>query len=348
MAQIRKRATKWQARIRIKGQPSVEKSFITKADAEAWAKLTESEMIRGVYIKRTDAERTTLSEALDRYEAEVTPTKRGAAIERFRLATWRKSRLAQMSLASLRGADFARWRDERLKKVAPATVKREFGAVCNLFNVARKEWGFDGLSNPIESIRLPREDNARSRIFFEGEERILLQALDPKDQGEGRHGRINCWIKPIVEFALETAMRRGEILALRRENINLADQVALLPLTKNGASRHVPLTRRAVKILLDLPHAINGQVFPITANALKLAFVRAVARARKKYVEEGGMDDRIMVDLHFHDLRHIAITRLAGKLPNVIELAAVSGHSDVRMLRRYYHPKAADLAKKLG
>ena len=348
MAQIRKRGTKWQARIRIKGQPSVEKTFITKADAEAWAKLTESEMIRGVYIKRTDAERTTLSEALDRYEAEVTPTKRGAAIERFRLATWRKSRLAQMTLASLRGADFARWRDERLKDVAPATVKREFGAVCNLFNVARKEWGFDGLSNPIESIRLPREDNARSRIFFEGEESILLQALNPKEQGEGRHGRINSWIKPIVELALETAMRRGEILALRWENVRLEDQVALLPITKNGGSRHVPLSRRAVQIISDIPRAINGQVFPVTANALKLAFVRAVTRARRKYVEDGGTDDRIMVDLHFHDLRHIAITRLADKLPNVIELAAVSGHSDVRMLRRYYHPKASDLAKKLG
>lgn len=348
MAQIRKRGTKWQARIRIKGQPSIEKSFSTKADAEAWAKVTESEIIRGIFIKRTDAEQTTLSEALDRYEAEVTPTKRGASIERYRLATWRKSRLARMTLASLRGADFARWRDERLKEVAPATVKRELGTVCNLFNVARKEWGFDGLSNPIESIRLPREDNARSRIFFDGEERILLQALDPKEQGEGRHGRINSWVKPIVELALETAMRRGEILSLRWENVRLENQVALLPITKNGGRRHVPLTKRAVQILSELPRSINGQVFPVTANALKLAFVRAVARARKQYLQEGGSDDRVMVDLHFHDLRHIAITRLADKLPNIIELAAVSGHSDVRMLRRYYHPRAADLAQKLG
>lgn len=349
MAQIRKRGDKWQARVRLKGHPAAEKSFLTKADADSWAKITEAEMIRGLYIKRTNAERTTLFEALQRYETEITPTKRGASTEVFRLKAWKKSKLAKLSLASLRGTDFATWRDERLKQAAPGTVKRELGTVCHLFNIARKEWGYEGLVNPIESIRLPREPNGRNRIFREHEERYLLDALEKttSDHGRANSGRINPWLKPIVLLALETAMRRGEILSLRWENIRLADQVALLPMTKNGQSRTIPLSKQAVQILSALPRSLYGQVFPVTENSLKLGFVRAIKRAKARYTANGGTDNRMLTDLRFHDLRHIAVTRLASKLSNIMELAAVSGHSDVRMLKRYFHPKAEDLAKKL-
>ena len=161
---------------------------------------------------------------------------------------------------------------------------------------------------------------------------------------------------PLVKLALETAMRRGELLALRWENIRLTDRVAHLPMTKNGNRRDVPLSSRAVEILNGLKPKTDsnvkqlpkGAVFPVTANAVKLGFTRAVKRARQTYEENGGYDERMLTDLHFHDLRHIAVTRLAERLPNIVELASVSGHTDVRMLRRYYHPKAEDLAKKLG
>lgn len=351
MAAIRKRGEKWQARIRVKGQASIEKSFLTRADAEAWAKITESEIIRGIYIKRTDAERTTLADALDRYEREITPGKRGIETEWQRIKAWKADKLAKKSLAVLRGADFAQWRDSRLKKVKPGTVRREIGLISNLFNVARKEWGYDGLQNPIESIRLPAENNARSRTFYEGEEEGLLAALElaeREDTGRWGTGCGNSWLMPIVQLALETAMRRSELLAMRWENIRLADRVVHLPLTKNGRTRDVPLSSRAVEILRGLPRTIRGPVFPLTANAVKLGFVRAVRRAWRRYKEAGGTDDRMFADLHFHDLRHIAVTRLAEKLPNIIELASVSGHQDVRMLRRYYHPRAEDLARKIG
>ena len=100
---------------------------------------------------------------------------------------------------------------------------------------------------------------------------------------------------------------------------------------------------------MALPRKLYGEVFEgVTANAVKLAYMRAVKRARGAYVKAGGDDPRMLVDLHFHDLRHIAVTRLAEKLPNIVELAAVSGHTDVRMLKRYFHPKAEALALKLG
>ena len=143
-------------------------------------------------------------------------------------------------------------------------------------------------------------------------------------------------------------MRRSELLALVWENVRLRDHVAFLPLTKNGSSRSVPLSKKAVAILEALPRTLRGAVFPLTPNALKLAFGRATKRARQQYVESGGSDPRMLIDLHFHDLRHIAISRLAEKLPNIIELAAVSGHKDVRMLGRYYHIRAEDLAMKIG
>ncbi len=145
----------------------------------------------------------------------------------------------------------------------------------------------------------------------------------------------NRWIKPLAHLALETAMRQGELLSLRWDNIDLQRRVAYLPETKNGSPRAVPLSSRAIEILQSLPRSLDGRVFPVTANALKLAWAHAVKRA--------GLDN-----LRFHDLRHEATSRLAERLPNVIELPAVTGHKDLRMLKRYYHPRAEDLAKKLG
>ncbi|EQD71400.1 phage integrase family protein [mine drainage metagenome] len=124
-------------------------------------------------------------------------------------------------------------------------------------------------------------------------------------------------------------------------NVDLKARTAYLSDTKNGESRTVPLSSRAAALLEVLQRGaeskggIDGRVFPITAQAVKLAWMRACKRA--------GLED-----LHFHDLRHEATSRLAEKLPNLIELAAVTGHKDLRMLKRYYHLRATDLAKKLG
>lgn len=352
MATVRKRGAKWQARIRIKGQAPVEKSFPNRADAEKWAKITESEMIRGMYIRRTEAERMTLEDALKDYASQITPKKRSADNEKYRIKLWKRDKLAKRSLASLQSVDFSRWRDERLKVATPATVRRELGLISHLFNVARREWSIAGIGNPIEGIKLPPERNARERIFYDDEEPLLLAALDPKprnNKGQLSSGCRNIQLKQLVMLALETAMRRGELLSLRWENIRLKDRVAYLPMTKNGQSRAVPLSSKAIEILNGMTRKLYGCVFDsLTANSVRLGFTRAVKRARGTYIQAGGDDPRMLVNLHMHDLRHIAITRLAEKLPNIIELAAVSGHSDVRMLKRYYHPKAEELAKKLG
>jgi integrase len=318
--------TGYQARIRRKGFPPVSKTFSRRADAERYAREVEVEMERGAFVSLAEAQATTLAEALDRYEREVSSRKRGYKQERYKLNLWRESPLAKRSLASLRSSDFAAWRDRRLAAGAsPATVRLDLALISHLFTIAEKEWGIP-VKNPVRSIRLPPVSNARDRRLDPDEEARLLDVLRQSP---------NKWALPIVQIALETAMRQGEILSLTWKDIDLGRRTAQLRRTKNGEPRTVPLSSRAVEILSGLPKSIDGRVFPVSSNAVKLLFARACMRA--------GIED-----LHFHDLRHEATSRLAEKLPNVIELTAVTGHKDLRMLKRYYHPRAEDLARKLG
>lgn len=336
MASIRKRSRsakgQWQAQVRKKGYPLQTMTFDTRAAAEAWARAMEVEIDQGRFISRVEAETTTLEELLERYLEQVTPLKKGAAAEATRLRAMLRHPLAQRFVGSLRGVDLARYRDERLRQVLPATVKRDLVVISHLFEVARKEWGIP-VHNPVRDIKLPPSSRARERRLLPGgleqnsEETRLLTAC--------RKAR-NRFLLPIVQLAIETAMRRSELVGLRWEHIDLTRRIAHLPDTKNGEARTVPLSSAAIKVLCRLPRSLNGQVFPgLTTEAVKLAFVRARRNA--------GLED-----LHFHDLRHEATTRLFEKGLNIMEVASITGHKDLRMLRRYTHLRAEDLARKLG
>lgn len=337
MASIRYRNGKWQARVRRHGHPAVEKTFQTRVDAERWARQLEAEMDRGLYVDRSEAERMLFRDVLQRYENEALPQKRGKDAERLRLQALMKSALAPCSMAALTSKAVAAWRDSRLKQVSGSTVNRELNIISAVINVAIREWGIALPVNPVTLIKRPQSNHSRDRRIDPDEERRLLDALTVKDRAEDGtfSGPQNTWMRPLVQFALETAMRRGELLALTWDEIELERRVAYLPITKNGEARAVPLSARAVGILRSLPECITGRVFPLSADAVKKAFTRACARA--------GIQGVL-----FHTLRHEATSRLAEKLPNVIELAAVTGHKDLRMLQRYYHPRAEELAKKLG
>lgn len=349
MATISKRGEKWQAKIRRDGFPSQSKTFRTKTEADAWARAQEAEMDRGAWRDRSKADSTTFYKLLERYAKDVAPTKRGAETEKIRLKTLMRDDLAKYKLSTLSPLILADWRDRRLSAgAAGSTVNRELNIISAVMNWARRELMIE-VENPVSAIRRPPQGQARDRRLEGDEGQRLLESLDDhsgeekrEDGKKYRQGSRNPWLKPIVQFAIETAMRRGELLSLTWDNIDTKRQIALLPLTKNGEARTVPLSSRAIAVLdglLEEKSGIKplriGPVFPITANALKLGFERAVRRA--------GLED-----FHFHDLRHEATSRLAEKLPNLIELAAVTGHKDLRMLKRYYHPRAEDLAKKLG
>lgn len=328
MATFRKRGPyQWQAQVRKKGYPLQTKTFQTRAAAEQWAREVEHEMDRGVFVSRAEAESTTLRELLERYLEEVTPGKKGAAPEAARIRALLRWPLAQRIVAGIRGVDIARYRDERLRQVSPGTVKRDLVILSHLFEVARKEWGIE-MRNPVRDVKSPPSARARDRRLpagqdgEESEEQRLLTAC--------RQAR-NSYLLPIVRLALETAMRQGELIALRWEHVDLIRRIARLPDTKNGEARIVPLSSTAVEILRALPRSLSGQVFSgVTSTAVKLAFTRAVRRA------------------DIEDLRHEATTRFFERGLNIMEVASITGHKDLRMLRRYTHLKAEDLARKLG
>lgn len=338
MATIRPRNGKWQARVRKHGYSPVEKTFLSKQDAEKWARAIEREQDIGSYVCRSSIEQTTLEELIQRYKDEVVPLLRGADSENFRLATISNSQIGKLSLIALTPIRIASFRDQRLKSVSNSTVLRELQSLSAMLNHARMEWGYPLVTNPVQSIRKPKANKGRARRLTSEEEQQLMAALESKgrnEQGQYLNGTRNHWIQPIVQLALETAMRRGELLGLRWEHIDLSKHTAYLPMTKNGDSRRVPLSSKAYDILCSLPRAIDGRVFPITANALKLAWVRSCERAG-------------LIDLHFHDLRHEATSRLFEKELSIMEVASITGHKTLQMLQRYTHLRPEGLLHKLG
>lgn len=339
MASIWKRGDYWRAAVRRQGYPEQTRTFDTKSDAEAWARRLESEMDRGIFVDRTEAERNTLGDLLKRYAEEVSPHKKGGEGEILRIRKLRKDPLAQYKITALSSKVLAGYRDRRLSEVSGSTVNRELTLISHVLNVARREWSVHFETNPVSIIRRPRENRARVRRLSLDEERRLLVELQPSPRD--MHGRFvpggcrNEWVRPAVAIAIETAMRRSEILSLRWADVFLDDRYVRLHDTKNGEARDVPLSSRAVATLSALPRHVSGRVFPISPEALKRAFTRACERAR-------------LDNLHFHDLRHEATSRISERLDNILELSAVTGHRTVQMLKRYYHPRAIDLAKKLG
>ena len=327
MATLRKRSNgHWQARVR-KANQSITKTFINKVDAERWAKQIEVEMQKGSYTNLVLAERTTFAEIIERYIIEVLPTMRGGKADFIRLKALARRPIAKLNMVALTPQKIAQHRDERLKEIAPATVIRELSYFSSIITYARKEWGIN-INNPVALVARPKNPQGRSRILDAAETNALFEALRPT-------GRRSIWMLPLVRLALETAMRRSELLGLRWEHVDLGRRTIFLQLTKNGTSRTVPLSTHAIQILTEIPRNIDGRVFPVTHEVVSQAFNRARKQAGVK-------------DIRFHDLRHMAVTRLAEKLPNLIELSAVSGHKSLAMLKRYYHPNAEQLAEKLG
>jgi integrase len=327
MATFRFRANRWQARVRRKGNPDLTKTFVTRQDAERWARAAEVDLERGSYVNPVEAQRITLGGLIDRYIREVLPAMKGAKDDGIRLAAMKRNSIAKLSLANLTPEAIGKYRDERLRTVAAGTVIRNLAYISSVINHARREWGIT-VANPIPLVRKPTAPKGRDRLLSDDELARLLRALEPT-------GRRNPWMQPLVQLALETAMRRGELLSRRWSDIDLSGRTATLWQTNNGDKRVVPLSSRAIAVLQSMPRNIGGVVFPIKGFTVSAAFDRAL--------------DRVGIrDFHFHDLRHMAVTELSKRLPNLIELAAVSGHRSLKMLQRYYHPNATELAAKLG
>lgn len=324
MATIRQRQDRWQAIIKRKGYPTQSKTFDLRKDAEKWARQQERALDAGQWVNQTEAQKTTLGDLLERYAKEVSVTKRGAQVEALRVGVIRRSSLAKYAPAAITGKMIADYRDTRLGSVSGSTVNRELALLSHLFTVAMREWGIALHSNPVTLVRKPANNKARDRTLTDAQREALLTAC----------GKCHSpWIKPVVIFALETATRRGEILSLTWGNVSLETSTAFVS-GKTGA-RKVPLSPTCMEALRALPRSLDGRVFPVSVDTLKQAYERAVKRA--------GIDD-----FTFHDLRHDALTRLAGMGFNILELRSISGHTTANMLQRYVSINAGDLAKRMA
>lgn len=324
MASFRKRGDAWRAEIALLGVRE-SATFPTRQEARAWAADRETAIRAG---KRGGPARRPLREALVRYEREVSPTHRGRRWEALRLRRMAQDRLAAVLMADLRPADFADWRDRRLREVSPPSVAREFNLLRSVLESARREWGWL-TDNPMRDVRRPAGRPPRRRRVSPDEADRITMALG----WDGASPPQNASQRVAVAFlfALETAMRAGEIVDLTWDKVG--EKAVTLPRTKNGDQREVPLSTTARALLALLPR--DGDRVFMVSGALRDALFR---RAR---------DRAGIVGMTWHDTRHEACTRLAAKL-SVLELARMIGHRDPRSLMIYFNPTAAELADRLG
>lgn len=294
-----------------------------------------------LYIDRSEAARTALSDALKRYEREVVSAKLHPYQEQRRIARWLKHELAYRTLASLRGVDFARYRDaRRADGRAENTIRLELQLISHLYEIARKEWGMEGLPNPLDNIRKPGGSRACDRRLRPGEYEQLHTYF-----GTNR----NRFAVAAFELAIETSLRQGTLFKLQWGWIDFESQMIRLPIEARGPANKgvpgvMPISTRAVAVLQALQQSAKVETGEILSSALVLdttanAVVCIWKRALRKL---------LIKDLRWHDLRHEATSRLFERGLHPLEVASITGHRSMQMLKRYTHLDPQTLLKRLG
>lgn len=342
MASFEARPGGWLARVRVKGFPARSEVFRTKAEARAWAARVEADIAAGKIGRAVDK---TFGQLLKRFIADYVPNMDGHRQETLRLNRVLKDPIADVALADLDARHVSEWRDRRLKSVSAESVLREWSTLSRACTIATKEWRWIH-ANPFSGVEKPSKAQPRTRRISQAEIDALLLACgyerdSPPTTKQAKVGAA-------LLFAIETAMRAGEICHLRASDI--AGAVATVAAIERGArktktARRVPLSREALRIIGQLKpdaESLNGQLKPdgeylfgLSAATLDALFRKAKARA-------------LIDDVHFHDSRREALTRMAAKV-DVLTLAKISGHQDLRILQRvYYAPDIAAVADALG
>lgn len=338
MAHIDKRGDRYRVRIRLKNH-SLTKTFRSKTAAKEWALRTEAEIIDGRYDR---PENKYFREALIRYRDEVSPTKDGHRWELVRInrllgqGAAPPDPLIDLKLNELTPESFAAWRDRRLQEVSAATVNREWNLLSAVCNRARREWRWLQ-ENPMRWVQRPRNPQPRSRRITDDEiERLLhVCGYDP----DAELSTQTALVAAAFLWAIETAMRAGEICALAWSDVDCRQRIVRVRAEAHGArktrsGRIVPLSRRALALLEQLRGIDEQWVFGLTPTRLDALFRKA-------------RDKALIENLHFHDTRREALTRLAARV-DVLTLAKISGHKDLKILSEvYYAPDMGQIAKNL-
>lgn len=335
MASFRKLATGWRAEVARRGV-RMSRVFPTKAQAQSWATKVEADILAGTLKPGSDV---TVKQAIDRYLRDVAPRRRGGVYERrrlvalLRLCPW----LAEMRVSDVRTEHMARWRDERRKAVSDASVVRESADLRTLWRHCRA-WGWME-TDPFKELPMPSKGHARARRTSASEVRRLLRALGYVTMRPPQTPQQEvAWM---YLLAHRTAMRAGEIMSLSRSTVDLNKRVVRLAEHKTlelVGVRHVPITRQAARLMAVLDKAAQ--------EAGRDSYWTIGAQSRDVLFRK--VRDRLLIpDLRFHDARADALTRLSRKV-DVMTLARISGHKDLRqLLGAYYRESAEEIAARL-
>ena len=322
MGCVRKRGKTWNAQIRISGWRSFTKTFKTKLDATEWVVNFEKEL-HSKPIPEKDIKNLKLKDLFNKYKSEILPKLKSYKIVSYKLTVLSRCWIGDIVVVNLTKRHLEQFCEDRKLKVRDGTIKSELMLIKRIFKIAIDQWSYGIPFDAFNGLEIPSPHKPRTRRASKEELSTLIFHAEKQR---------NKYICTIIQFAVETGMRRSEILKLTWNDVNLETRIATLYDTKNGDDRHIPLTKTAIQLLSNLTQS-SEFIFPISANCLRLAW----ERCRNKSNIKG---------LRFHDLRHEAVSRFFEMGLSIPEVALISGHKDVRQLFRYTHLKPENLIAK--
>ena len=325
MATISKKFGKWYVQIRRSFHKPIYKSFIAKQDAHKWARETERLIEVGQFVDTTEANKTTLKTLLERYEREVVPKKRTTG-DKYLISNIMKHSFVDKVLSHISSSDIAEFRDKRLNVVSGSSVNRELSIISDCIKRAINEWGCYIRENPVKPSLRCEENPSRTRRLDIGEYEKLMTACK----------KSRAFWCPIIDFAIHSAMRRGELLRLTWQMVHLDKKYITLPpeITKTNKVRNVPLQPHAIEILRKLPRSLDGRVFPIGIKNFERTWTKICRRANIK-------------GLRWHDLKREAISRLFERGLSISEVQLFCGNS-LATLNVYTEHNSTTRAEKLA
>ena len=332
MATIRRRKFKFKVsytcQVRRKGFRTIIKSFDTRKQAQKWARGIERKLDMGDFSDYSEASKLTLGDLLKRYRAENKHRlKKDWKNEEYKIGYILKDTISDTNCLRLSTRHLSEFRERRLMSVTGSTFNKDLSFISSVIQSAINDWGIYFPSNPCRSMKREKESKPRTRVLEDNEQTELLEACALVN---------NIYLKPMVAFSIETAIRQGELLKIRYGNINFRNRTLLLTDTKNGEDRTIPLSEKAFLILQSQPRQFDGKVFPMTRNQVKYFWEEALKKTNIK-------------GLRWHDLRRHACTLMFEKGLSVPEVQLCSGHLDPKILLNTYtklDPKK--IVKKLG
>ena len=339
MASIQKRGGVYRVRVTRKGFPTLSKTFKGRMEALKWARNTETQIDSG-QIKPNEVregrtvEGTTFGEACECYENTHTRLKRNHRSEALILKALR-GWLGTQAICAIDQAKIANLRDDLLSKGrSGTTIVHYLNAVSKVYQMLKDEWGLN-VPNPVTGVKRPRPNPPRVVRLSQKAVSALIQSCEASTEP---------LLAPIVRFALETGMRRGEILNLQWKDVDQKQRRIYINMSKNGLGRCIPASQKALEALGRAETQGESSIFPIAPESMRKHYERAVRRARLSWPDKS---HNPFENLTFHDLRHQALSQLSDRGLNVIELAEISGHKTIAMLKRYTHPSHEAILAKI-